>query len=65
MYAEDLKSKVDLFYETAEKCDAKPEEKRKEMLIMLKESAQTQFTRNGRSCVTFREGVELIRSLYN
>ena len=65
VYDEDLETVVELYSETAENCDATPEEKRKAMFIMLKGNARSLFAKKGKLCKTFEDGIELLRTWFN
>lgn len=64
IYDEDLENIIDLYTETAENCDATPEEKRKALFTMLIGNARSLFARNGKSCVTFEDGTEVLRKWF-
>lgn len=65
LYDEDLENIVELYTETAENCDATEDEKRKAMFTMLKGNARSLFARKGKHCLTFDDGVELLRTWFN
>lgn len=65
LYDEDLESIAENFAETAESCDATDQEKRREIFSMLHGSTRTLFNRKGKFCVTFEDGMMLLRSWYN